>query len=464
MFQVKGVMAQANAVALPFPDEFFHCVCTSPPYYGMRSYSGESQAQVWGGDPNCDHAWIEDSRKVQTGGVSAKQMSNMGVDGSGWYTYSRQCYKCDMWIGALGQEPTPERYAANLVLIFREIARVLRLDGVVWLNLADSHSAGKEVNLANGNRIFVSAMVAMALQADGWTVRQDNIWNKPNPMVESQKGPRWERHRIKIESADVDWRQAARDREGVLDGPTHMSGGNTGLAGHRPKWKICPGCDKCNPNGGYILRRGSWRHTEAHEFIFQITNGMKYFCDQTLVLEEASYDSHGARLPGAGQKQDFLGQNQGPTTMGVKTEYRNPRSVFNVAAGGYGGAHYATFPPDLVAPLIRAATPARACPICGTAWVPVMEIDQDMRASIKTAYKPMCGHQDQEPIPGWVLDPFFGSGTVGEVARSLGVNFAGVDISMPYLSEQARVRAFGGTPPGALDNLPLFQAWPDDGD
>jgi len=449
MLQIKGVIAQASAVALPFPDEFFHCVCTSPPYYGMRSYSGDLQAQVWGGDPDCDHAWIEDSRKTQT---------------DEWFTYSRLCYKCDMWIGALGQEPTPQRYAVNLTLVFREIARVLRPDGVVWLIIADSHSAGKETSLPNGNRIFVSMMVAWALQLDGWCVRQDNIWSKPNPMVESQKGSRWERHRIKIESADVDWRQAARDKEGVLNGPTHMSGGNTGLKGHRPKWEICPGCEKCHPNSGYILRRGSWRHTEAHEFVFQITKGMKYFCDQTLVLEEVSPDSHGARLPGAGQKQEILGQNLGPTTMGILTETRNPRSVFTLPAGGYSGAHYATFPPDLVAPLIRAATPQKSCPICGAAWFPVMEIDHEMKASIKTRYRSSCEHQDVDPVPGWVLDPFLGSGTVGEVARGLGVNFAGTDISMPYLSEQARVRAFGGTPPHALDNLPLFQKCPDEPD
>lgn len=450
-------MAQANAVALPFPDHFFHCVMTSPPYYGMRSYAG-AQAQIWGGDPDCDHGFEMTARKIQTGGKSAKQMSNVGVDGSGWISQHGLCAACGAWYGALGHEPTPQMFAGNMVIVFREIARVLRPDGVCWLNLADSHSAGKTAGgpLPNGNRIFVSAMVAMALQADGWNCRNQLIWAKTNPMVESVKGIRWERHRIKVASADIDWRQEARDREGVLDGPTHMSGGNVALRGHRATWKICPGCEKCQPNDGYILRRGSWRHTEAHESIYQLTRGMKYFCDQTLVLEEASHDSHGARLPGPGQKQKDLGQNLGDSTMGIRTEWRNPRSVLNVPASGYRGGHYATFPVDLVAPLIRAATPTRACSICGTAWVPIMEIDHEMKATIKTGYKPMCEHQDAEFEPGWVLDPFFGSGTVGDVARGLGVNFAGVDLSMPYLSDQARVRAFGKTPPGALDDLPMF--------
>lgn len=454
MFQTKGVMAQAEAVALPFPDSFFHCILTSPPYWGMRDYEGSDQARAWGGEPDCEHVWFDHETVMQTGGASAKQQSNKGADGSGWKSRSRTCLKCGMWVGALGHEPHPDGYVRNIVEVFEELGRVTREDAVIWLNLADSSSAGGAVKA--GSRTFIPHRVALGLQRRGWIVRQDAIWSKDNPMVESAKGWRWERHRIKLASANVDWRKEAAGREGLMDGPTHVAGGNTGTKGYRPKWQLCPGCDECTPTGGYIRRRGSWRHTTAHEYVFMVTKIMHYFCDQTLVLEAASHDSHGARLPDAGRKQADLGQNQGPTSMGIKTEWRNPRSVFQFPASGYSGGHYATFPEDLIAPLIRSSCPSHACPICGMAWAPVMDLDDELRPNLKQGYRAMCEHSGVAPVAGWVLDPFFGSGTTGLVARSVGVNFAGVDLSYGYLSEDARVRAFKQTPPGALDDLPLF--------
>jgi hypothetical protein len=183
---------------------------------------------------------------------------------------------------------------------------------------------------------------------------------------------------------------------------------------------------------------------------------MKYFVDQSLVLEETSETSHGALEPGAGKKQADLQQNQGPTTMGIKTELRNPRSVFHVTSGIYKGAHTATYPEELIVNLIRAACPNRACEICRKAWAPVMDLDHEMKPKVKVGYRRSCEHADAGHVAGWVLDPFFGSGTTGAVARSVGVNFAGVDIAYDYLSENARIRAFGQTPPKALDDLPLF--------
>lgn len=451
MFQVKGVMAQADAITLPFPDGFFHCVVTSPPYWAMREYQGEAQIRVWGGDPDCDHKWKTDRRKLQTGGKSKKQTSNKGVDGSGWDAVSAFCEVCFAWRGALGHEPTATIYVANIVDIFKELHRVTRPDAVIWLNLGDSSSKGGQIPA--GNRSFIPHRVALALQEDGWCIRQDTVWFKPNPMVESLKGIRWERHRIKIKHADVDWREAARDRGGILDGPTHVSGGNTGVKGKRPEWQSCPGCAVCTPNGGYFLRRGSWRHTTAHEYVFQVTKGMQYFVDQTLILEETS---HGALEPSAGQKQADLGQNQGDSTLGVRTEFRNPRSVFRVNAGNYPGSHYSTYPEGLIFPLIRASCPTRTCAICAKPWAPVMDLDKDVKPSIRVAYRRTCEHVGAGHVPGWLLDPFFGSGTTGLVARSVGVNFAGIDISYKYLSENARVRAFKGTPPTALDDLPMF--------
>ena len=103
------------------PDGSIDCCVTSPPYWGLRDY---------------------------------------GVDGQ------------------LGLEKTPEEYVANMVAVFREVRRVLKEDGTLWLNLGDSYATGKQL-------VGIPWRVAFALQADGWYLRQDIIWHKPNPMPES---------------------------------------------------------------------------------------------------------------------------------------------------------------------------------------------------------------------------------------------------------------------------------------
>ena len=105
------------------PDQSIQCVVTSPPYWGLRDY---------------------------------------GVDGQ------------------FGLEDTPEEYVKNLVKVFREVRRVLKDDGTGWLNLGDSYTNSKQL-------VGIPWRTALALQADGWYLRQDIIWHKPNPMPESIK-------------------------------------------------------------------------------------------------------------------------------------------------------------------------------------------------------------------------------------------------------------------------------------
>jgi DNA modification methylase len=114
----------ADARHLPIPDNSVDCVVTSPPYWGLRDYGLE------------DHG--------------------------------------------LGLEPTPEEYCANMVEVFREVWRVLKPTGTLWLNLGDSYVSNKPKDLAG-----IPWRVAFALQADGWYLRSDIIWSKPNPMPES---------------------------------------------------------------------------------------------------------------------------------------------------------------------------------------------------------------------------------------------------------------------------------------
>ena len=190
------------------PDESVHCGVTSPPYYGLRDYG----TAAWdGGDAECDH------RQDRSIGIDSstlgggKKTTNPQQEG-----YRTQCPKC----GAvridkqIGLEDTPEAYVQRLVEVFREFRRVLRADGTCWLNLGDSYArnggtdkqqsktaqVGGTLNsmiqmpnrdqsvpsgLKEKDLIGIPWRLAFALQADGWYLRSDVIWHKPNPMPES---------------------------------------------------------------------------------------------------------------------------------------------------------------------------------------------------------------------------------------------------------------------------------------
>jgi DNA modification methylase len=187
------------------PDGSVRCVVTSPPYWGLRDYGTAS----WdGGDANCSHKVGRFERKINEG-TSGKQLTNAASSG---HQARDVCPKC----GArrvdlqLGLEETPEEYVEKIVEVFREVKRVLSDDGTLWLNLGDSyynnfggssatmttgnaqaveqrgrHSVPKHLVLKIKDLVGIPWKVAFALQADGWYLRQDIIWHKPNPMPES---------------------------------------------------------------------------------------------------------------------------------------------------------------------------------------------------------------------------------------------------------------------------------------
>ncbi len=275
-----------------------HCCVTSPPYWGLRDY-----------------------------GVS----------------------------GQLGLEPTPEEYVAHLVAVFREVRRVLRDDGTLWLNMGDSYAGSGKGHTKSGtiegykqatNRGSATGMpamvidglkpkdlvgipwrVAFALQADGWYLRSDIIWAKPNPMPES-----------------------------VTDRPT-----------------------------------------KAHEYLFLLAKSARYYYDYEAVKEPMA-DTSAARYAYGfgGVKNEHLKSTDKPTAVVGNKDAgdgkRNRRDVWTITTKPYKGAHFATMPPDLVEPCILAGCPAG----------------------------------------GVVLDPFCGSGTVGEVATRLGRSFVGIDLNPDY--------------------------------
>lgn len=239
---VRVIEGDCRAVLATLPDESAHCVVTSPPYWGLRDYG--IAAGIWGGDPACKHGWtaervateigkgnwsqgINGRGEMQPGGVAAKRKPIRSEAERAW------CVSCGAWRGTFGLEPTLDLYVAHAVEVFRAVRRVLRPDGTLWLNLGDSYATGGgkvgehlgggaqgarwkgqrgvhrvETSGKHAYRIqamgpvtqpnrmpqpglkpkdlcMVPARVALALQADGWWLRSEIVWAKPNPMPES---------------------------------------------------------------------------------------------------------------------------------------------------------------------------------------------------------------------------------------------------------------------------------------
>ncbi len=121
------------------PDEFFHCIVTSPPYWGLRCY--DLPPQIWDARPGCVHEWgkIKTGRNGRTWDPTIGT-SPVGRDETG--NESAFCIHCGAWRGSLGLEPDPSLYVKHVVQIFRELRRVLRKDGTCWLNMGDTYATG----------------------------------------------------------------------------------------------------------------------------------------------------------------------------------------------------------------------------------------------------------------------------------------------------------------------------------
>jgi DNA modification methylase len=373
-----------------------HCVVTSPPYYALRSY--------------LDASHPDKHREI-------------------------------------GSEPTPDAYIATMVAVFREVRRILRNDGVMFLNVGDSYSSGARMTqcdpsgntgtatLADGGArrapagvakpkdlLMMPARLALALQADGWFIRSDIIWHKPNPMPES-----------------------------------------------------------CTD-----------RPTSAHEHVFLLTKRARYFWDAEAVREEAEYgrrDASGswrgaAYLNQSGAQDNGVSNGVSGSITGKHPETgRNLRNVWTIATAPYAEAHFATYPPALVERCIRAGTSERgACAACGAPYTRITERsvaftsgsgktgnvpngkhagavqalsgDYDIRmgpsvATTTTGWRASC-QCNAETQPCTVLDPFLGSGTTALVADRLQRHCVGIDLNTTY-ADLARNRV--------TDDCPLFTSW-----
>jgi DNA modification methylase len=381
------------------PERSVHCCVTSPPYYGLRAYHG--------GD--------------------------------------------DM----IGLEDSPDAHLAALVETFREVRRVLRDDGTVWVNYGDAYSSGNSGLTKGAGRpgasqdgarqrrmpeagqsgqlMLMPYRLALALQADGWLVRSVIIWAKGvsfcdtyhgSVMPESLNGWRWERCRVMTK------------RNATYTEPAAVN---------------CPGCDKCAPNDGYVLRRGSWRPTCAHEVVLMLAKRSGYYCDGEAVREEqspltvAKYAERGEQDRGDyGRDSNDHGEQINARMTNNITGGRNPRNVWTINPQPFPDAHFATYPEKLIEPIIKAATSERGvCPECGAPWARVLEKD-DIERERPNGWRPTCEcSNDPETAPAaapaTVLDPFAGSGTTALVSRKLGRSSIGIELSEEY-TDMARRR------------------------
>ena len=449
---------QADAREIPLPDHSVHCCVTSPPYFGLRKYKG---------------------------------VGDRGI----------------------GLEDTFEEYLANLLQVFREVARVLRRDGVLFLNLGDAYSGSwgnynpgadyasqraKDTErwsrsgypdqnyrpaasiMPQGHKLGIPERVVIGLQEDGWVWRDTFIWVKPAPMPSSVHGTRWLRHKVKVSGGgrgQEPWRQGTN--------PGRPQQGHNGRDFRSSaRWQDCPGCPKCEATGGYVLSRGSWRSTTAHEYIYMLTRGPGYYSDgegvkTTLRKGTLSRVSQNGGHPVFHVNRD-RDSTQSPQILSMDhlapPSGANRRSVWDdIKPEPYPGDHYAVFPSDLPRICIQIGTSdAGVCPECGAQWARVVNqrpsamnvrvrdaksgslsgksgfdtsaTDEEIESygpetggeSETVGWRPTCGCGFKTAVPATVLDPFAGTATTCLAAQRLGRRSVGVELSESSLKQAVK--------------------------
>ncbi len=277
--------------------------------------------------------------------------------------------------GQLGMETSISEWVDNLVAVCDELARVLRPTGSLVVNLGDSYSAHPRFGAPRKSLLLGPQRLVIALSERGWIVRNFAAWVKPNPMPSS-----------------------VRDRLNTTWEPVAL------LAR--------------SPRAFFDLDSIRQPHSSTRPPVKHASGAIKY--------------GGGRRPPWAGP---LAGSNDG--LLKARAEGRsghplgkNPGDVFTVATAKFTGLHWATFPPSLIEPLIKATCPERVCSSCGAPWV---RIDQQLRPNCQ------CNGAWR---PGLVLDPFMGSGTTALVSQRLGRDWLGIELKPEYVEiALERIRA-----------------------
>lgn len=428
------------------PDRSVQCCVTSPPYWGLRDYG----TATWeGGDPECDHRspTMREGRNEERATLAGSVATNAAQLR---LAARSACGKC----GAkridqqIGLEETPEAYVDRMVAVFREVRRVLRDDGTCWVNMGDGYNGiggpgkqnggpigptaatavegtpGKRIHgLKSKDLIGMPWMLAFALRADGWYLRQDIIWHKPSPMPESCRD------------------RCTKAHEYIF------------LLSKRERYYYDAEAIK-EKTSGTANARGSGVNPKARGY--KTPDGW-----------DTGAGGHGS-FHRNGREKGKQNESYSAAVVGVLTD-RNRRSVWKVASQPFKGAHFATFPPKLIEPCILAGSSPQACPHCGAPWQ-----RQTSRKKLKRSrpndltkrtgengtgnYAPNTVAGVEVQTLGWeptckcenndgsgksvVLDPFAGSGTTLMVAVEHGRHGLGIELNPKY-AEMAHKRMEG---------------------
>lgn len=357
-----------------WPDKFIHTCVTSPPYWGLRDY---------------------------------------GVKGQ------------------LGIEKTPEDFISKMVEVFREVHRVLRDDGTLWLNLGDSYNNNRtgghgatggldKSTLASAGPLGKSPTykaidqalkpkdligmpwrIAFALQADGWYLRSDIIWSKPNPMPESvtdrptkaheylfllSKSEQYFYDAIAIKEHGVQNEWANGFRGGAYVNGETFANGEGGKRRYRGNFKVPSSNGKHKFPSGWDPRKGN--HKELLGRYKPLPAGQAHIRDKR--DKQRGFPTR--RHQGFNDRWDQMEREEQCSGM------RNKRSVWTVATSPFPEAHFATFPIELIKPCILAGA----------------------------------------PLGGVVLDPFMGAGTTALAAAIYGRHFIGCELNPEYAAMAKR--------------------------
>jgi DNA modification methylase len=380
------------------PSEYFDCVVTSPPYWGLRDYNVEGQ---------------------------------------------------------IGLEPSLGEHLSVMVDVFREVKRVLKTQGTLWLNYGDCYAAepngksaaaykadgtddrtfrdkpfstvgpinrGKRAEAGTGNRwgggnnpaggllkpkdlCMIPNRLAIALQDDGWYVRSEIIWHKPNPMPESvYDRPTTAHEKIWLLTKSDSY---FYNHEAIREPTT--GGSHARCAGPNSRKNIdrVPRSRKIKVPAGWETKPGS------HATINRAGRTSSAYNDLPGVTPKSAPENSNIRAKGSFH-----------ASVTQTVESRNARNVWTIAPKAFRDAHFATFPPALAERCIKAGVPATVCGCCGAA----------------SGCGPIC--ESFPRVPGRVLDPFGGAGTVGFVAERIGLDSVLIELNPSYAAiAEKRIRA-----------------------
>jgi len=472
--------------------------------WGLRDYGADS-VRIWGGLPECEHKWGESfpAAKSDHRNIGFAERSKEDYVGGGHKKVTiaekhhpseagQLCSECGAWRGSLGLEPHPQMYVDSIVEICREIKRVLKPGATFWLNLGDTYygSGGKggqyekfmpdkgqpahyrQSSKSRSNWLQPKQLlgipwrVAIALQHDAWILRNDIIWHKPNHMPSSVKD------RLTVSYEHVFLFVKQRRYYFDLDAIRQPLSKGTLLRIRQKNIENQPGGPKTLALRG---ERSSSRNANRPIDIARSLSRKFADVEEELTKHELAV----GRVSGRSYADPLH-------VKGQHSRGKNPGDLWSVPTMPFPAAHFSTFPPSLIEPIVKAGCPRWICSKCGEPRTRIsepspryaeslgksvhdhkddlkrgMRYDQVLDAEYITVGWSDCGCGEGW-VGGVVFDPFCGSGTALRVARRLGRRFIGIDIVPEYV-EMALRRIRGGKyrepPEGVTPFKGLRRTW-----